>query len=238
MQKGQFIIWLVNHGLKMLRQRIILFFSCLLLTYCGKDQEDYQRVYFEFEMPFTITPGNDTVTLGEPLRIQAQFSDSLFDLRTKKKFYLPDFNFKIIAGVNKLVDPQKKIYDQPPAVNSFSIIDTKNQITSATATFINFKLNYLNGQYWADISLIPKMRGVFAIQLFNAGEPGGGDLKLPQSLAPSEPGIKRFPVAQQHRYLFNDGNSNYETFKINCLPFKGTIDTLWEKRATYTFVVK
>ncbi|HSC53752.1 MAG TPA: hypothetical protein VLC98_09035 [Phnomibacter sp.] len=217
---------------------IISFMLCFFLAACNKEKLVWEEVYFEFEMPFTITPNRDTVSVGEVLRIQAQFSDSLYDLRTKKKYYLPDFNFKIIAGVNELINPLNKIYDQPSAVNSFTIIDNRNQITSATATYINFYLIYQSGQYWLDIILVPKKKGVYAIQLFNAGEPGGGYLKLPQSLAPSEPGIKRFPVAQQHRYLFNEGNSNYEIFKANCLPFKGTIDTLWEKRATYTFVVK
>jgi uncharacterized protein YjdB len=36
-------------------------------------------------MPFTITPGTDTVRVGDTLRMEANFSDSLFDVISQKR---------------------------------------------------------------------------------------------------------------------------------------------------------
>ena len=71
---------------------------------CNKDKDRWEEVEFEFAIPVTITPGADTVNVGQELTLSADFSDSLFDVRSQKKYYLPNFNFKTVAVIQKLTN--------------------------------------------------------------------------------------------------------------------------------------
>ena len=212
--------------------------AILLCMACKKDPQ-IERVFFEFEMPFTITPGTDTVRVGDTLRMEANFSDTLYDHISNRKYYVPNFPFRSnIASIRKLSDPARQIIDQPAAVTSFTLSTYNSQFIDASNSAISFVISPKLNSYYFSIDLIPRQKGVYAIWLFNGFGPDGGFPNLPDYLVESSPEIRRIPVTRQHYYVWNNGNSHYELLKQNCKTFSQTADSAKEKRIIYTFVVK
>jgi hypothetical protein len=212
--------------------------ALLLCMACNKDPQ-IEEVFFEFEMPFTITPGTDTVRVGDTLRMEANFSDTLFDYISKKKYHVPGFQFNnIIASIRKLTDSSKQIIDQSPAVSLFKLSSYNDQLNAVSNGSIVFSIVSKPNSYFFSIDLIPKQTGVYAIWLFNGFGRDGGFMELPNYLVASAPDIRRIPVARQHSYIWNNGNSHYEILKQNCKTFSQTADSSMERRTIYTFVVK
>jgi hypothetical protein len=85
--------------------------------------------------------------------------------------------------------------------------------------------------------LKPTQQGVYSIKFYH--DPGSGHTKLPQELAPNEPGVKRFPVMRHIRYIFNKGVTHFDIFKQHCKPSSPDEVSNWvQSKSSYTFVVK
>ena len=74
-----------------------LFYLLLVtLTSCGsscnKDKDRWEEVEFEFAIPVSITPGSDTINIGQELSLTANFSDSLNDVLSQKKYCIDPLN--------------------------------------------------------------------------------------------------------------------------------------------------
>lgn len=205
---------------------------------CNKDKDKYEEVEFEFAIPLSISPGTDTIYIGHELILSANFSDSLFDVISQKKYYLPNFNFKTVAVIQKLINPILDINQQASAVGKFSFANTIGGFSNFSSTFADVDYLYQNHQYKLNAKLAPNEKGVYIIRFYHStGTPG--QTKLPSELAPSEPGIKRFPIMKRLRHEFNNGQTHFSIYKDNCKPRDPNEATNWvESKATYTFVVK
>lgn len=220
----------------------ILIIATLAIASCGtscrKDKDIYEEVLFEFEIPLNITPGIDTVKVGQELMLIADFSDSLFDVYSQKKYYLPKFDLKIVAVIKKLINPIFDIVDQPGATNKFTYTTTIGWLSNFSETFADVNWLYENHRYKLTTKLITQETGVFIVRFYHSTGTKGST-SLPQELAPNEPGVKRFPLMRHMRPIFNDGNTHFNIYKDNCKERDSNEATNWvEGRGTYTFVVK
>lgn len=205
---------------------------------CNKDKNKYEQVVFEFAIPISISSGSDTINMGDSLTVTANFSDSLFDVLSQKKYYLPNFNFKTVAVIQKLTNPELDINQQASAVWKFLYFNTIGSFSNFSATFADVNYLYQNNQYKLNVKVAPNEKGVFIIRFYHSTGTSGRT-ELPQELAPNEPGIKRFPVMKVVRYTFNNGNTHFNIYKNNCKPRDPNEATNWvESKTTYTFVVK
>ncbi len=205
---------------------------------CNKDKDKWEEVEFEFAIPVSITPGSDTINVGQELSLTADFSDSLFDVRSQKKYYLPNFNLKTVAVIKKLSNNNIQFPEQSGSVSNFTFINTIGSFNNLSTSFADVNYTYQGNRYTISVKLKPLEAGVYGLRFYHSTGTRG-QTELPQELAPNEPGVKRFPIMKVIRYTFNDGNTHFNVYKQHSKPADPNEATNWvESKATYTFVVK
>jgi hypothetical protein len=202
---------------------------------CNKDPQ-IEEVYFAFEMPFTITPGTDTVRVGDTLRMEANFSDTLFDVRSQRKYDLDCFTFPAFMAVRELVNSREGFNTQKSATDAFHFLFGNDNGGVTGGTFANVALKCINGRYVFELKIVPKRNGVFSFAIMDVE---AGYIQLPSTLAPSFPGFKRIPIVIINKYVFNDGATHYKTFSQHALPALPEANgERWEELRNYTIVVR
>jgi hypothetical protein len=192
-------------------------------------------VYFAFEMPFTITPGTDTVRVGDTLRMEANFSDSLFDVISQKRYNLNCFPFPAFMAVRELIDPLRTFVYQKSATDAFIFLFGQGNGEVTGATFANMNLHCKNGFYTFKLEIIPMRKGVFAISLIDLN---AGEILLPPDFVMSTTTLKRRPIVQFNRYIINRGFSHFDLFTRNALKSAPDVTgRVIEEFCTYTLVV-
>ena len=221
---------------------IIYFFLLFLLiggSSCRKKEVPREQVRFDFLVPITVSPLKDTISVGEELTFSTLFSDSVYDMNSAKRYYLPNFNWRPMIFIKKLVAPEKALSAQPYAGSKFEYINEVGGFTRANDIAATMKYVYENNQYKLTVKIKAKEKGVFSIDFANDFLPG--QVKLPQEFAPSMSGLTKEPVIGDMRNQINNGQTNYHIFKQNCLvetPGMAAINTWIAKNSMYTFVVK
>jgi hypothetical protein len=204
-----------------------------------KKEVPREPLWFDFLIPITVAPLKDTISVGEELTFSTLFSDSVYDMKSAKRYYLPDFNWRPMIFIAKLVAPEKALSAQPYAGSKFEYINEVGGFTRANDIAATMKYVYENNQYKLTVKIKAKEKGVFSIDFANDFLPG--QVKLPQEFAPSMSGITYNPVIGDMRNQINNGQTNYHILKQNCLvetPGLAAISTWLYKNSTYTFVVK
>ena len=204
-----------------------------------KKEVPREQVRFDFLVPITITPLKDTISVGEELTFSTLFSDSVYDMKSAKRYYLPDFNWMPMIFIAKLVAPEKYLSAQPSAGSKFEYMNVVGSFTRANDIAATMNYVYENNQYKLTVKIKPKEKGVFNVTFANDFLPG--QVKLPQEFAPSVSGITYDPVIGSMRNQINNGQTNYHILKQNCLvetPGMASIDIWLNKNSMYTFVVK
>ena len=204
-----------------------------------KKEVPREQVRFDFLIPITITPLKDTINVGEELTISTLFSDSVYDMNSAKRYYLPNFNWRPMIFIKKLVAPEKNLFNQFRAGGKFEYINVVGSFTIVDDIAATMKYIYENNQYKLTVKIKPKEKGVFSIDFANDFSPG--QVKLPQNFAPSLPSLTKEPVIGDMRNQINNGQTNYHILKQHCSvepPGLAAIDIWLYKNSTYTFVVK
>jgi len=204
-----------------------------------KKEVPREQVRFDFLVPITITPLKDTISVGEELTFSTLFSDSVYDMNSAKRYYLPDFNWLPMIFIKKLVAPEKNLSGQLYAGSKFEYINVVGNFTRVDNIGANMKYVYENNQYKITVKIKPKEPGIYSIDFTN--DFSAGQIKLPQEFAPSSPSVTKEPVIGEMRNQINNGQTNYHILKQNCLvetPGMASIDIWLKKNSMYTFVVK
>ena len=204
-----------------------------------KKEVPREPLWFDFLIPITVAPLKDTISVGEELTFSTLFSDSVYDMKSAKRYYLPDFNWRPMIFIAKLVAPEKALSAQPYAGSKFEYINEVGGFTRANDIAATMKYVYENNQYKLTVKIKAKEKGVFNVTFANDFLPG--QVKLPQEFAPSMSGITYDPVIGDMRNQINNGQTNYHILKQHCSvepPGLAAIDTWLYKNSMYTFVVK
>jgi hypothetical protein len=204
-----------------------------------KKEVPREQVRFDFLVPITITPLKDTISVGEELTFSALFSDSVYDMKSAKRYYLPNFNWRPMIFIKKLVAPEKALSAQLFAGSKFEYINVVGSFIIVADVAATMKYVYENNQYKLTVKIKPKEKGVFSVSFGNDFNPNS--VKLPQEFAPSMSGITYDPVIGDMRNQINNGQTNYHILKQHCSvepPGLAAIDTWLYKNSMYTFVVK
>jgi len=204
-----------------------------------KKEVPRESLWFDFLIPITVAPLKDTISVGEELTISTLFSDSVYDMKSAKRYYLPNFNWRPMIFISKLVAPEKALSAQLFAGSKFEYINVVGSFIIVADVAATMKYVYENNQYKLTVKIKPKEKGVFSVSFGNDFNPNS--VKLPQEFAPSMSGITYDPVIGDMRNQINNGQTNYHILKQHCSvepPGLAAIDTWLYKNRMYTFVVK
>jgi hypothetical protein len=204
-----------------------------------KKEVPREQVTFDFLVPINITPLKDTISVGEELTFSTLFSDSVYDMKSAKRYYLPNFNWRPMIFIKKLVAPEKYYSAQFRAGSKFEYINVVGSFTRVDDIAANMTYVYENNQYKLTVKIKPKEKGVFTVAFSNDFDPNS--VKLPQEFAPSLPSVTKEPVIGNMRNQINNGQTNYHILKQHCsveTPGLAAISTWLYKNSMYTFVVK
>jgi hypothetical protein len=204
-----------------------------------KKEVPREPLWFDFLIPITVAPLKDTISVGEELTFSTLFFDSVYDMKSAKRYYLPNFNWRPMIFIKKLVAPEKALSAQLFAGSKFEYINVVGSFIIVADVAATMKYVYENNQYKVTVKIKAKEKGVFSIVFSNVFGPG--EVKLPQEFAPSMSGITYDPVIGDMRNQINNGQTNYHILKQHCSvepPGLAAIDTWLYKNSMYTFVVK
>jgi hypothetical protein len=205
-----------------------------------KKEVPREQVTFDFLVPINITPLKDTISVGEELTFSTLFSDSVYDMKSAKRYYLPNFNWRPMIFIKKLVAPEKYYSAQFRAGSKFEYINVVGSFTRVDDIAANMTYVYENNQYKLTVKIKPKEKGVFTVAFSNDFDPNS--VNLPQEFAPSSPSLTKEPVIGNMRNQINNGQTNYHILKQHCKvegPEVVGETNIWiYKNSMYTFVVK
>jgi hypothetical protein len=217
---------------------LLLLFSVIATSFRCDDERPPQFEELIFVLPLTIRPTDSILRKNDTLWISAEIPDTIFEYNTGKYLKLPNFNFYTRIGFFKLIDNQIILSDQPGATESFNYLNLVGSITNMRDTFADFNFYYTNNQYICRIGIIPKFTGVYCINFLR---PEMLEVSKVINLGQTSDGRKRIPVYRTIYYVINDGKTNFELYKNNCVASSEILVTTdmiyYEQKGTFTFRV-
>lgn len=221
----------------------LLFLSLSFINFyssCDKPKDEYIEVIFE--VPLSITPIKDSINLGDTLTLEANFSDSVREVKTGKRFKLQNFDFKTRISFFRLTSNTIYLSQQPGSLSSYNIYPITGSISNTGESFANLNFQQMNSDYFAKIKLVPKTKGVFNIGFYS--QHVHSNIPLTSiNVGNTSSGGKKIAALKNIWYTVNNGNTNVELLKqhsklvsASTNPTEDNIQS--EQRGTYTFVVK
>ena len=205
----------------------------LLMGNCNKEKiEHWEQVYFQFEMPFSVHPKSLQIKEGDTLTFSATINDSLFDVRSKQKYFLPDFRLDVLLIFYELNDKEKSPPFLKGATPAFDFIFAPGAGGVISEKFVHLYCLWQPGFYKYSMKFVAKRSGVYSFRMQDLRL----DRILPQYFAPEPPGWKRFPMFKVNKYIINNGNTHFDTYILNAKPLDPD-PWLNEADYVYTFVV-
>lgn len=204
--------------------------------------DDEKPPLFEFmifELPFGVTPEDDSIKVGDTLWIFSNFPDTIREYNSGNYFKLVNFNFNFSLALFKLTNDQKSISEQPGATSSFNFIQKIGFISFFGETFNTYNMVYSQEKYISRIGIIPQTSGVFCINFLG---PAKLELKSVIDLGKTKDGRQRIPSYRNIYFTINEGlNNNFDLFKQNCravsIEFPIPDNIYNEQKGTFTFRV-
>jgi hypothetical protein len=191
-------------------------------------------------IPISITPGADTVTRGDTLWLTLNTTDSLLDLRSQQRYYMPrqKLALAVAVGFREFSGPT-----QVPGSNAadFTVVNQIGQLLPGGATFRPLEPVYAGQRYRARIGLIPHRTGVYGLNLLSVVEvPKPLPLVPVASTAKGEP---RRAVVDDIYYIINKGEVHFGLQQQHSLvtstkPNAPEAAVYYEQQGTFTFTVR
>jgi hypothetical protein len=215
----------------------------LLLTACERAPLP-ERVHFAFVIPLSVSPGADTVARGDTLWLTANFSDSLLDIRSNRRYRLPPQDIKIYTTVGfKHLVGAGQFYEGAAA--RFRVVSRVGQLRAGGGIFSRLELVHDGQHYQARIGIIPQAVGVYALSFFSSFDsPIGAGNPLPfLRVPPDGNGNPRLAVLDDIYYVINDGNTHFalqrqNNYVVSDKPGAPEGSVYYETKGTYTFAVR
>lgn len=226
------------------RRFFFLLLTLLAALSACEEEELPEIVKFTFVAPVSISPGRDTVSRGDTLWVTVDFSDSLYDLRSKRRYRLPqpDITLTTSLGFHRLLGPTQFSAGFAPG---FTVVNKMGELLPGGPTFRRFALLYDGQRYRARIGVIPQVAGVFALSFLSTlDDPFGPERPLPfLKLSPNPDGRERRANLDNIYYVINDGDTHFglqqQHSRVVSLVPNATQDAiLYEQKGTFTFVVR
>jgi hypothetical protein len=226
-----------------LTARLLLSVSLLFaLSSCGKKEPYPELVSVGFLPSATITPSSRTIHRGDTLWVEADFSDSLLDYHSGKRYRVRPQDLKLNSF---LVYRELLGVGQVPAgiAPTFRLVEKVGHASIDGAFTGSFDLVYDGSYYRAKIGLIPTKSCITSL-ILSIVPAGERDQLLPFIQPPSDAqGREQRAQLDDSYYSINGGKANnfdlfqryYKTFSQDpSAPLKTAI---YEQQSTFTVEV-
>ena len=181
-------------------------------------------IYYNLEIPFTITTKADTIGIGDTVTIYTKFDKDVFDLNSKQYITIENFDFDHGLGISNLEDSNQNLI-----WNSFDLLEDIGTIHGG------IKLVYNDDYYEFKHHFLPKKKGVYSIGIgfssFSSGE-RRYEVDFQEGKCKEELAEQTIKINEQSDGTFD---TNWEILKDNIMPNE-PIGNL--NRTTYSFVVE
>jgi len=218
----------------------------LALTGCGPKETYPVLVPISFLLPVTITPSARTMQRGDTLWLEANFSDSLLDRNSGRRFRVrpQDLAFTSYINYHQLMG-----LGQPPTgvAPTFRVVEKIGRAPIGGTSSGLLQPVYAAGRYQAKIGLIPLTPGVMSLGLLvtfgNSAQALGNALPFIQLPADAQ-GREQKAVLNQSFYVINKGQAtNFDLFRQNTKAFSLEPNNhleqiIYEQQSTFTVEVK
>jgi len=219
-----------------LKSLLLLILVSTTASRCGDEDPEY--VLLTFVLPFSVTPVDPEINLGDTLWAEASFSENLEEYNSKEIIAVKNLDFQSKIGLFELVSNSFDISDQPSAVDFFDFVPKAGTIPFVGATFSPFTMQYQDNAYTFRVGLVPKKTGVFSVNFL---PPRDLDLRQAVDLRVNSAGQKKLPTFEFLLFDINNGNTNFDLFKQHCkaisLENDVFINVYYEQKGTFTFRV-
>ncbi len=136
----------------------------LLIVVCFSNCQKPCKVAYNFDFPFTISPANDTISIGDTLTIESIYDSQLLDKNSNEYIQVNYYDFHFDFFLTKLDSINKFPYDY------FDIIVVKGEFNTFTYSDGHKKkkkiYSYENNKNYFKISLIAQEKGIFYIRQY------------------------------------------------------------------------
>jgi len=213
----------------------------LLITSCGKFNSC--KTYYTFEMPVTMSPVKDTISIGDTLWFEINTSPMLKDRESNTVIDVKDqmltWDQNMIIFFREITNASGSIAEQEDAVSKFDFIYEKGNLVDYTGNLAKgMEFSYENGNYSIKTGIIPKDSGIYFLTFnFDNKNTNAHDSEFDVKLVDTE---KCNEILHQIYYGVNEqSDGSYDTNPeiVN----KNTEDGLHigeETRITYSFIVE
>lgn len=225
-----------------------LFALLCLLSSCERDEKPVpEQVPFIFQIPLTISPPKDTVSVGDTLWLKANFPDTVREFYSGHYYTVKpnQFDWRTSIAIRKLVYPNQYLGNQLAASNSFTYINKIGKL-EPNSIFADLKYNYANNIYSCKIGIVSKQKGVYTFNFGDSWNLSSNSAPQPNlsfiQLDPTNSNKQRQAVYRAVYYYINNKQTNFYLVKANSLytslnyPSESNIN--YEQEASYSFVVR
>jgi hypothetical protein len=198
--------------------------------------------------PVVITPSNSTALVGDTLWLEANFSDSLLDVNSGKRYRIQpqDMIFGTAFVIHELHGPGKTITG---LASTFRVVERLGQASVSGEYTGRFTTIYDGHSYRTKFGLIPTKRGITSISLLLIPPGGAQDfgkflpfIKFP----PDAQGREQKAVLDDMLLIINKGKANnYDLYRQQFTIDPETTGTdvppaslIHGRESTFTFEVK
>ncbi|MEO1437476.1 MAG: hypothetical protein AAFV80_18180 [Bacteroidota bacterium] len=137
---------------------LITFFSCI------KKECQLPGGGYEFQVPISVSPARDTFAIGDTISVISIFSDEVFERKSCRKYYLPNFPFYPILEMTK-IDSSESIYR---IEDFFEVIISSSNYRMLTLSdgsqVLLGQYDYQDGIYTLDYKLITRSKGLYVLR--------------------------------------------------------------------------
>ena len=135
----------------------------LCISICGCTLKRCSKNY-TFQVPFIVSPTNDTISVGDTLWLRANFPKDFIDLNSDEGYRLENFQFYTEFNIGK-IDTTVLI----DATLDFDYYLTRGSFTIIPLTGgwygCNVEYEYANGEYLFEMGIIPLTKGNYGFSL-------------------------------------------------------------------------
>ena len=213
---------------------LLLLLLSLSAIRCEKEEPPVWEDFI-FVIPLRMTPPDSIVRKGDTLWLTASIPDTVLEYNSKRYYRLYESPFGTVFTLNKLVNREWFLGDQPGAVSLFRFENRTGFVHHLSQSFGSITYVYRHNRYELEIGIIPSARGVFA---FSMMAPSQFDLSY-LTLEPAEDGRRRVPVYRGFFFVINEGQTNFSLYKAHCKPGNqaSRATFFFEQKGTFTFRV-